>query len=112
METINNNLFLVRRNEMKLNKEEFARYQEYWKKSQFLTEEEREGLISVSDLFLKRVEENGDEVDDVIILFPEDFTNLEVLRKFAGVMDAKVVVRPEGRAKVEGWFLNYRVQVE
>lgn len=112
METINNNLFLVRRIEMKLNKEEFARYQSYWKKSQFLTEEEKRGLIAVSDLFLKRVEEKGDEVEDVILLFPEDFTNLEVLREFAGAMDAKVVVRPEGGAKVEGWFLNYRVQVE
>lgn len=97
---------------MKLNKEEFARYKSYWKKNRFLTEEEKEGLISVSDLFLKRVEENGDEVDDVILLFPEDFSNLEVLRIFAGVMDAKVVVRPEGGAKVEGWFLNYQVQVE
>lgn len=103
---------------MKLNKEALERYQMYWKKSQFLLESEKEDLISISNVFLKRVEEKNGEVDDVVLLYPEDFESLEkvpsfqAFREFAGAMDASVVVRPEGGAKAKGWFLNYQVQVE
>ncbi len=97
---------------MKLNKREFARYQEYWKNSKFLAEREKEELISISNLFLKRVEENGDEVEEVVLLFPEDTSNLNALRRFAETMSAMVTVRTEGGAKVHGWFLNDKIQVE
>jgi len=109
---INNNLFMVRRNKMQLNKREFARYQEYWKNSKLLAEREKEELISISNLFLKRVEENGDEVEEVELLFPEDTSNLNALRRFAETTSAMVTVRTEGGVKVHGWFLNDKIQVE
>jgi len=112
MQTINNNLFMVRRNKMQLNKREFARYQEYWKNSKLLAEREKEELISISNLFLKRVEENGDEVEEVELLFPEDTSNLNALRRFAETTSAMVTVRTEGGVKVHGWFLNDKIQVE
>lgn len=97
---------------MKLDYEEFRRYQDYWKRSNILTEKQKQELISLSNKFMERVKENGDEVDDVLLFYPEDSSDFTAFRDFAYATDAKIVPRKEGGAKITSWFLQYRVQVE
>lgn len=97
---------------MKLNYEEFKRYENFWKRSNILTEKQKKEIILLANKFMERVKENGDEVDDVLLLYPEDSSDFTAFRDFAYAMDAKIVPRKGGGAKITNWFLQYKVQVE
>lgn len=97
---------------MKLNYEELLNYQKFWQESQELSQQRKDGLISLSTKFMQRVKDNGDEVDEVTLLYPEDCSDFSTFSDFASVMNATVVVRAEGGAKIVRWFLNHKIDVE
>lgn len=97
---------------MKLNYEELLNYQKFWQESQELSQQRKDGLISLSTKFMQRVKDNGDNVDEVTLLYPEDCPDFSTFSDFASLMDAIVTVRDEGGAKIVGWFLNREIDVE
>lgn len=97
---------------MKLNYDEMLRYQKFWKESKNLSEKRKEALISLSNKLISKAKENGDELGNVVLLYPEDCSNFRYFMDFAFVMDACVYTRKKGGAKMCGWFQNKNVDVE
>lgn len=48
---------------MKLNYNGIRDYQKYWKECESLTQEQRQGLIELSNRLIERAEENDGELD-------------------------------------------------
>lgn len=99
---------------MKLNYEELSDYQTFWQESEHLSQRQKDGLITLSNLLMQRAKENHDEIDNVILLYPEDCSDFHTFTDFAFAMSAYVCVRDDGKkgAKMNGWTLNYEVDVE
>lgn len=99
---------------MKLNYEELLDYQKFWQESKELSQQRKDGLISLSTKFMQRVKDNGDEMDKVTLLYPEDCSDFSAFSDFADVMKAIVTVRDDGKkgAKIVGWFLHREIDVE
>ena len=61
---------------------------------------------------IQRAKENQDEIDDVTLLYPEDYSDFDAFSDFAFAMGAFLTVRKEGGAKISGWTLNREIDVE
>lgn len=97
---------------MKLNSKELLSYQQFWKDSKNLSQQHQIGLINLSNKLLERAKDYDGEIDNIILLYPEDCSDFSVFTDFAAIMQAYVTVRNEGGAKITGWFLNDEVDVE
>lgn len=97
---------------MKLNYEEILFYQEYWKKREEIPEEKKNKLIDLSNKLIERVKANQDELNGVVLLYPEDCTDYQVFTDFAFVMFAYIRKRQDKGLKMEGWGLNHEIDVE
>lgn len=97
---------------MKLNYNQLAFYQQYWKENGNISSEKSQGLIELADIFTRKVKANGDNVDDVVLLYPEDCSNYEVFAEFAEVMSAYVTQRKGSGLQMDGWLCNRKVDVE
>lgn len=97
---------------MKLNYEEIFNYQKSWHENKMLSEEQKNGLINLSNLLVKRAKENDCEIDNVSILYPEDCSNFDIFKDFASAMRAYVTVKEDGGSQINGWNLNNEVRVE
>ncbi len=97
---------------MKLNYKEISDCQTFWQESEHLSQEQKEGLITLSNLLIQRAKENQDEIDNVTLLYPEDYSNFDIFSDFAFAMNAFLTERKEGGAKIDGWNLNREVDVE
>lgn len=89
---------------MKLNYEKLSDYQKFWKDSQNLSQQKKDSLISLSSKFIQRVKDNDDELDGVMLLYPEDCLDFSVFSHFATLMKASVTVRRKGGCKIDNWF--------
>lgn len=97
---------------MKLNYNQFEFYRQYWKESTNIPPEKSQGLIELADTFIRKVKANGDSVDSVVLLYPEDCSNYEVFTEFAEVMSAYVTKRKDNGLRMDGWFCNRKVDAE
>lgn len=97
---------------MKLNYNQLAFYQQCWKESENIPAEKSQGLVELADKFIWKVKANGDNVDNVVLLYPEDCSNYEVFIEFAEVMFAYVTQRKENGLQMDGWHCNRKVDVE
>lgn len=97
---------------MKLNYKELSNYQTFWKESVHLSQQRKNELIALSNLLMQQAKENQDELDDITLLYPEDCSDFDSFTDFASIMQAHIIVREEGGAKISGWGLNYEVDVE
>lgn len=98
---------------MKLNYSEIGRYRKYWKECKSITEEERQGLIELSNKLIKRARENNGELDEIVLLYPEDFTgSYRVFSQFGDCMNACTTIRKEGGAQISGWGCYHDIEVE
>ncbi len=97
---------------MTLNYKEMEHYQEYWKESQYLSDEKKECLMNLSNKLISQAKLDNDQVDNVTLLYPEDCSDLSIFQDFASVIAAKVTIRPEGGAKIYGIGLYTEVDVE
>ncbi len=97
---------------MKLNYGVLATYQTFWQENEHLSQKRKEGLIALLNLLSQRAKENNDEVDNITLLYPEDCSDFVTFANFAFAMDAYLTVRKEGGAKISGWTLNNKVDVE
>lgn len=66
----------------------------------------------LSNLLIQRAKENQGEIDNVTLLYPEDYSDFDIFSDFAFAMSAFLTVRKEGGAKISGWTLNREVDVE
>lgn len=90
---------------MKLNYKELSHYQTFWQESEHLSQKQKKGLITLSNLLIKRAKENQDEVDNIVLLYPEDCSDFGIFSDFASAMSASITVREEGGAKISEWNL-------
>lgn len=98
---------------MKLNYNEMRDYQKYWEECDSLTQKQKQGLIELSNELIKRAKENGGELDEITLLYPEDFSgSYRVFSEFADCMNARATIRKEGGAKISGWGYYHEVEVE
>lgn len=98
---------------MKLNYNGIRDYQSYRKECDNLTREQREGLIQLSNELMKRATEKDGELDEITLLYPEDFKGSHrVFSEFADCMNAYVSIREEGGSKISGWGCHHEVKVE
>lgn len=97
---------------MKLNYEEILFYQEYWKRRKEIPEEQKNKLVDLSNKLIERAKSNQDELNGVVLLYPEDCTDYKVFTDFAFVMLAYVRKRQDNGLKMEGWGLNHELDVE
>lgn len=98
---------------MKINYKEILDYQKFWEESESLTDKQKEGYMILSNMLIERAKENNDEIDDVVLLYPEDYAeDHRIFAEFASAMAANVCVRPEGGSKMCAFGLNHEVDVE
>lgn len=98
---------------MKINYNEIKDYQKYWKECESLTQEQRQGLIELSNKLIERAEQNDGELDEIKLLYPEDFNgSYRVFSEFADCMCARATIREEGGAQISGWGYCYEIEVE
>lgn len=71
---------------MKINYNEIKDYQKYWKECESLTQEQRQGLIELSNKLIERAEQNDGELDEIKLFIPkilmvviEFFPNLQIV---------------------------------
>lgn len=96
---------------MKLNCKELSRYQEFWQQNEHLSKQHKDGLNSLANILKQRAKDNGDEIDNVFLLYPEDCSDFNTFLDFASIMQAYVLIKDEGGAKMEGWFCNCEVDL-
>lgn len=108
----NNFKYLLGGAVMKLNYKELSDYQTFWQESEHLSQKQKDGLITLSNLLIQRAKENQDEIDNVTLLYPEDYSDFDIFSDFSFAMSAFLTVRKEGGAKISGWTLNREVDVE
>ena len=94
---------------MKLNYNELSCYQEFWQQNEHLSKQRKDGLNSLANILKQRAKDNGDEIDNVFLLYPEDCSDFNTFLDFASIMQAYVLIKDEGGAKMEGWFYNCEV---
>ena len=97
---------------MKLNYEGLFLYQNCWKKSKELSSERKQGLLDLSNKLMQRVKANGDELEGVVLVYPEDCADFTIFMDFASVMHATVHKKENGGLQMEGWLLHYEAEVE
>lgn len=97
---------------MQLNYKEMEHYKEYWKESPYLSNEKKEALMNLSDKLISQAKSDNDQVDNVKLLYPEDCSDFSIFQDFASVMNARVIVRPGGGAKIDGIGLYTDVEPE
>lgn len=99
---------------MKLNVETLLYYQNYWKESDNLTDNQKEGYITLSNKLIERAKENNGEVDNVILYYPEDYPDSRIFSEFAYAMNAGCFIskRPQGGLEMFNFGLNREVDVE
>lgn len=97
---------------MKLNYSQLAFYQQYWKESKNITPEKSQGLIELANKFIVKVKANRDNVDGVVLLYPEDCSDYEVFMEFAEVVSAYVTKRKGNGLQMDGWLCNRKLDAE
>lgn len=97
---------------MKLNYNQLAFYQIYWKKNTNILPEISTGLVALADIFMQKVKANDGNVDGVVLLYPEDCSNYSVFMEFSRVMFTYVTKRKGNGLQMAGWLLNRKIEVE
>ena len=97
---------------MNVNYKELEFYQQYWKESWHIPTERATALTNLSNLFIEKAKANADNVDDVVLLYPEDCSDREVFMEFARLMSAFVTNRNENDLRMDGWYCNREVDVD
>ena len=69
--------------------------QKSWKESKSLSEEEIKALMELSNLLIKKLEENNNNIKGVSLLYPDNCSNLKAFRLFAYIFSAVVTVRSD-----------------
>lgn len=94
---------------MKLNYKELSRYQEFWQQSEHLSKQRKDGLNSLANILKQRAKDNDDEIDNIFLLYPEDCSDFYTFLEFSSIMQAYVLMKDEGGAKMKGWFHSCEV---
>ena len=97
---------------MKLNYNELINYQKHWQENEHIPTQMATRLVELTDLFIQRAKENGNNAEEIVLLYPEDCLDYEVFMEFADIMCAYVTKRKEKGLKMHGWLCNYKVGVE
>lgn len=97
---------------MQLNYKEMERYQEYWKESSHLSDEKKEAFMNLSNKLIIQAKSDNDQVDNVELLYPEDCSDFSIFQDFASVINARVILRTEGGAEIDGIGLYTNVDPE
>ncbi len=93
---------------MRLNYDALLNYQNYWQTSIFISPEKADKFVALSNIFMQRVTEHDGEIDDVVLLYPEDCNDRDVFMNFAEVMSAYVGSRlgDDNALLMDGWLLH------
>lgn len=98
---------------MNLNVETLLYYQEYWKESKNLTDKQKQGYIILSNKLIERAKENNGEVDDVVLYYPEDYSDSRVfLNAYAMNTGCFISKRTEGGLEMHDFGLICEINVE
>ena len=97
---------------MKINYDELAVYQQYWRETKEIPEERVNKLIDLSNKLVEKAKANNDGLDGVVLLYPEDCQDYNVFMDFAYAMLAYVFVREEKGLRMEKWGLRQELEVE
>lgn len=97
---------------MKINYDQLFFYQEYWRETKEISEAMANKLIDLSTNLIAKAKANNDELDGIVLLYPEDCEDYDVFRDFAYVMLAYIFVREENGLRMEKWGLRHELEVE
>lgn len=93
---------------MKINYKEVLRYQKFWRESKCLMDKQKEGYIILSNKLIEKAKENNDEIDNVTLLYPEDYSgDYEIFQEFASAFGAGAYIRHEGGMKICSFGIHY-----
>ena len=73
---------------MKLNYNELSCYQEFWQQNEHLSKQRKDGLNSLANILKQRAKDNGDEIDNVFLLYNISHTTPSFL--FQNKSDKKI----------------------